>query len=288
MPINYGETNPVAPAGIATREKLVSMMKGRFFEFKESLDGVLSAAGSIVVTNDVALASAVELQSQVKRLMSDIENRRKDVTAPLVEDKRQVDGFANGLKVKCGDIILLLKAVVDPYLMGKERERKKKEDDQAAFLEAQRKKSIVDAAAEAQAAQDAAAETQAARDAAAEIVARANPFVTKGKPHGGGRVGPGPIGKMAPVTHQPALIPEIVPDQTKIQTASGSVTVGTDTVPEIVNLAAAVSDPGFIRARSKWLEPQVLTYARQCLKMGKKNLAGVVFKDIQSAKSRIR
>lgn len=76
----------------------------------------------------------------------------------------------------------------------------------------------------------------------------------------------------------PVIIPEIIPDQIKISTPSGSLTIKEKLTPEIADLLKAVSNADFVRARSKYLEEQVLIYARQCIKFGNLNIPGVIVK----------
>lgn len=75
----------------------------------------------------------------------------------------------------------------------------------------------------------------------------------------------------------PLIIPEVVPDQTRIVTGSGSVSIKEELRPEVVDLLEAVKNPEFVAFRQKLLEEHVLIYARQCLKLGRVNIPGVVF-----------
>jgi hypothetical protein len=282
MPVDYGKTEVMAPAGqIATREQIVALMKGRFFEFRGVLVELRDASRSIIVDDDAGLDSAETLRGKIKSAMTQIENRRKDVTNPLVEDKREVDAFANNLKADCAMIIKAIDDVTNPYLIRKEKERKEKAAEQQRLFEEQRRKSIAEAAAEAEAAQK----------RAAELAEKGEPPADAKTEKSGSPLKPGDLFRKPEVTQSgggSVLIPEIVPTETKVSTSAGSAKVEVERIPEVVNLAAVCTDQGFIQARAKWLEEQALIYARQSLKMGVENIPGVVFKDVPVVKRRSR
>jgi hypothetical protein len=118
--VNHGgnQTPPGVPVEIDT-----SSMLGRFFKFKSKIAQMSDQASAHMVVDDGSLARAVEMGSQATMLRNAIEKRRKEVTQPLLDGKRRIDGAVNRLTTEIDGIVRVLDGRCRPYLAEKERKR---------------------------------------------------------------------------------------------------------------------------------------------------------------------
>jgi hypothetical protein len=240
------------PAAINTTAVLC-----QFFKFNGKLASMRSEAENIAVVDDDSLANATAMANQARKIKGKISKRLKEVVSPWVDAKRSVEGRIRDLLIEpFSNLEKTLDGKINPYLLKKEQERKVAEDAAAAKIrevQAQADRKVVDLRART----------------------------------GGGSPAHAPL-EPPPSPAPPVLVPEIVEDQTKVQTDSGSATVDTVPVPYVLDLSKAVSNPAFIKANSKLLTERVLVFSRNMIKTGNRNIPGVEVRDEPKITRRIK
>lgn len=227
-------------------------IRGEFWGFHQSLEKLEAGVPlAIKIEDDKSMAYAVELAGKFRGVRGSVEKKRKKISEPIIKLKKEIDSLSKAVKDRCWMNINKIDRASAAWM-------KKKDDERIARQRA--------------AAEAAQREAEAARKRHAAAVEKA-------------RSGAAPLEVEEPA---PVVVPEVIAAETKISTGSGSMAMKTEKVPEIVNLAAAVADPDFIRARGKFLSEQVMVYARQCLKFGKTNVPGIVFKDVRVVRGRAK
>jgi hypothetical protein len=97
-----------------------------FNSAKEQIDALAVACKRVVVKNVESLDYAKELVKKSKQIEKAIEDKRKEVTAPLVEEKRKLDNIAKRLTEDLSAAIKELRSQILAFEAELERQRLEK------------------------------------------------------------------------------------------------------------------------------------------------------------------
>jgi hypothetical protein len=244
-------------------------MIDRFFEFKEQLDKMMIEAKAVRVYDAPSLGKAEEMIAQAKKLENAISKRRAEVTRPLLDSKKKIDGVAKVLTERIGAIRKTIDGQSIEYLKKLERERLEKEKKAReamakAAREAQEReeKERIEAAAKAQAEADEFGYSERDRQAAvADAVSAVIPAA-------------------------PEIVEVVVDDRTKVTTESGSATVDYKYTGELTDIKKLPDD--IIKARWKQIQAAVQPEINHRIKSGTYQIPGVKIKREQVIKRRVR
>lgn len=230
-----------------------------FKRFHSEIDIMANKSMGLMVKDDASLQAATTYTTQAKSLTQAIEKKRVELKAPYLEIVKVLDGETSGLKARLNKIQAHINDKIQPYLTKKENDRR--EAERKALEEAAKVQAELDAIAARERAEAAEAARKAAEAAGlskkqAEAQAQA---------------------AAAMVEPAPVVVAQGVPEETKVQTESGTAKLKEDWSFEITDIKA-LPDAAFearkaevVKALSPWVNNQV--------KAGARNIPGVkIFK----------
>lgn len=246
-----------------------SSLIGRFWDFREKIAGMAAEASAVEVRDEVSMRRASEMIAQAKKLKNAMGKKRAEVTRPLLDMKKAVDGSVAVLATSVDDVIKALDSKTIPYLRKMEEERKRKaaaaaEAMRKASEEAERKEEEERIRAAADAKAEAAEMGYTERDAS-ELVADA-------------------VAAVVPVA--PEIPAESVEDRTKIKTDSGSTTLDYEYVGELVDIRDLPVNG--IKARWDQIKAAVQPWINGQIKFGSRSIPGVRITRREVIKRRVR
>lgn len=90
---------------------------------KVQIDALAKACQNIIITDDDSLEKGKELAKEARRIEQFIEEKRKEVTKPLLDRKKQIDDFAKTLTADLNNAVKSLRQQIQKYEEEKERRR---------------------------------------------------------------------------------------------------------------------------------------------------------------------
>lgn len=90
---------------------------------KKQIDALAQACKNFVVHNDETLERGKKLVKEAKQIETFIEEKRKEVTKPLLDRKKQIDDFAKSLTNELNNAVKSLRSQIQKYEEEKERRR---------------------------------------------------------------------------------------------------------------------------------------------------------------------
>lgn len=254
----------------------VVIMAGEIYPFKSKLDGMEEAISLIKVEDEESLKSAVAVSGELSKLKNNIERKRKELTQPLFDGKKRVDSLANGLARRIDSFVAHINGKVKPYLQKKEQERLRKERQ----AEEARKKAEAEAR-EREEKERAIREAEEGRQRFEDARERYEMGKAKGEDEG-----------HAARSVKPAIIPEVVPAETKVETSSGSARIEKVTKVYLED-PRQLSDSFMqsIKSNKTWwtaLEKALTPLANQLVKQGFTEIPGfqVIKEDVLKTRTR--
>lgn len=129
----------VLPEALPEAEPVLSLVavKPQFLKYVSVVDGMVSDAAKVEITDDESLKFAVALGGEAKKIAKAIEAKRKEVTADATDFVDSVNGFckifteklvANTKKTNGTSIEIVLKSKITAYQSKVELERRKQEE----------------------------------------------------------------------------------------------------------------------------------------------------------------
>ncbi len=92
-------------------------------KIKSQITALAEQCKNIIITNDASLEEAKELAKQAKKIETYIEEKRKEITKPLLDKKKQIDDFAKNLTQDLSEATKSLRLQIQKYEEEKERKR---------------------------------------------------------------------------------------------------------------------------------------------------------------------
>lgn len=263
------EFKMVRKDAMSVREIDTEAMVGKFWEFNQKINEMIAESEAMDVNDDESLAKASEMIAQAKKLSNAMSKRRLEITRPILEAKKKVDGAVNRLADQCAKAIRILDGKCNPYLSLLEAKRRKKEAEaQKAVRDAARKAAEAEEAARIEAARVAKEEAEALnyteRDTAQAI--------------------DDAVQSVVPVA--PTLPDEVIEDRTKIVTDSGSTTIDYEYTGEIVDVRKMPAEA--FTARKSELIKAMMPWVNGQIKFGVRSIPGVNITRRQVVKRRVR
>lgn len=242
---------------------------GKFFEFKEKIDAMADEAQAVQVVDLASMTKASEMTAQVKKIRNAMSNRRAEVTRPLLDAKKSVDGAVARLDQALHAISRGLDAKTIPFMRRMEEERlRKAREAEEATRKALREAEAAEEAARVEAAAKAKKEAEELgytdRDTAAAVEDA--------------------VAAVVPVA--PQVPAAAVDDRTKVKTDSGSSTLEYEYAGELVDIRL-LPDEG-IKARWSQIKSAVQPWINAQIKFGVRSIAGVNVTRREVIKRRVR
>lgn len=94
-----------------------------FQSFKDKIDAVAEKCKSIVINSQETLAAAKELAKDARTIEKLIEERRVEITKPLLDKKKEIDGVAKKLTANLNNALSDLRSQILRYEQEQERIR---------------------------------------------------------------------------------------------------------------------------------------------------------------------
>jgi len=115
----------------------------RFEEAKQQIATMAAKCKNIVVNSRESLDFAKTLAKDASKIEKFIEDRRKDLTKPLVDQKREIDDFSKNLTKELNEAIKTVREQIKNFELELERQRqeelRKLEEQKKQIEEAQKK-----------------------------------------------------------------------------------------------------------------------------------------------------
>ena len=242
---------------------------GKFFEFKEKIDIMADEAKAVEVVDQASMIKASEMTAQVKKIRNAMSKRRAEVTRPLLDAKKSIDGAVARLDQALHAISRGLDAKTIPYMRRMEEERlRKAREAEEATRKALRKAEEAEEAARIEAAAKAKKEAEELgytdRDKAASVADAVAAVV--------------PVAPQVPAAS--------VDDRTKVQTDSGSSTLDYEYSGELVDIRQLPVEG--IKARFTQIKSAVQPWINAQIKFGSRTIPGVKITRKEVIKRRVR
>lgn len=90
---------------------------------KVQIDALAKACQNLIINDDSSFEKGKNLAKEARRIESFIEEKRKEVTKPLLDRKKQIDDFAKTLTADLNNAVKSLRQQIQKYEEEKERRR---------------------------------------------------------------------------------------------------------------------------------------------------------------------
>mgnify|MGYP000168031833 CR=1 FL=1 len=106
----------------------------KFNEAREQIQQLAEACKNIVITDNNTLEQGKNLAKNAKKIETLIEDKRKEITKPLLDEKKQIDDFAKSITADLNAAVKDLRAQILKY----EQEQERARQEELRRLEAER------------------------------------------------------------------------------------------------------------------------------------------------------
>jgi len=118
----------------------------KFSEAKEQIVLLTAKCKNVIINNPEGLESAKKLAKTAKKVETLIEDKRKEITAPILTEKKRIDDFAKSLTVELNSAIASLRNQILSFEKKLEAERiaeQKRLEEEQRKLEESLNKSVI-------------------------------------------------------------------------------------------------------------------------------------------------
>jgi len=109
----------------------------QFDEARAKINEIAQQCKNIIVSNDDSLATAENLAKTAREVDKLIETKRKEVTKPLLDRKKEIDNFAKEITAELNDAVKGLRSQILTY---KQEQERKRQEELRRIEEEKRKK----------------------------------------------------------------------------------------------------------------------------------------------------